>query len=81
MFQQPQSRDIDVQPHTDKLALCWFGFEHPHLDITYKLAFGTSPGGSDVTQGYITVENNLQYEKTGLNLVAFQVNFILLSLV
>ncbi|XP_072034094.1 uncharacterized protein [Amphiura filiformis] len=65
-------RDIDVQPHTDSLAIRWYGFQHPHLNITYKVSFGAEPGQSELTDGYISVGNNHSFEATELSLVPFQ---------
>ena len=74
---QQLPRDIDIQTHTNSLAVEWHGFEHSHLHVIYKVGFGTLPGQSDVSNGYKVVDNDgdTVFELKEMTLEPFQVNY------
>ncbi|XP_060084880.1 uncharacterized protein LOC132564227 [Ylistrum balloti] len=63
--------DSDFQTDQSRLQVRWMNFNHPHLDITYRIAIGTTSGGSEVYGPAIVASNNT-FEKTGLSLVHWQ---------
>ena len=65
--------DADIQQEDDYLAIRWFGFQHPHLNVTYRVAFGSEPGENDVSRGYFSVVGNTFFSLKDLNLTAFKV--------
>ena len=69
------SRDIDIQTHTNSLAVRWHGFEHPYLNVSYKVGFGTLPGQDDVSGGYKVVDDDTSFELKGVTLEPFQVSY------
>ena len=69
------AKDIDVQTNTSSISARWFGFEHPHLDITYEIAVGSQgPNTSDVTGGFENVGNVTSYHLENLQLEPLMVN-------
>ncbi|XP_022103276.1 uncharacterized protein LOC110986013 isoform X2 [Acanthaster planci] len=62
------AKDIDVQTDNTSISALWYGFEHPHLDISYEIAVGLQNGSSDVSGGFIDVGNATFYRLTGLDL-------------
>lgn len=55
--------------NTSSISARWFGFEHPHLDINYEVAVGTTRDGSyDVSHGFIDVRNATFYQVDGIDL-------------
>ena len=71
--------DADVQQENDYLGIRWFGFQHPHLNVSYKVAFGSEPGGNDVSSGYFSVDDNTFFKLNKLNLTAFRVRIFNIS--
>lgn len=65
--------ESDFQTDQTTLQVRWSRFEHPHLEVTYKVSVGTTSGASDV-QASTFVASNHTYEKTGLSLVLWQVS-------
>ncbi|KAK3099491.1 hypothetical protein FSP39_005250, partial [Pinctada imbricata] len=67
--------DIDYQTDTVSISARWSGFEHPHLDVTYKFSVGTTKGATDVVPetdvGAVT-----SYTATSLSLNAFETYFV-----
>ncbi|XP_021356985.1 uncharacterized protein LOC110452658 [Mizuhopecten yessoensis] len=63
--------DSDFQTDQTKLQARWMKFDHPYLNITYRIAIGTTPGGAQI-YGPASVASQLAFEKTGLSLVHWQ---------
>ncbi|XP_033751510.1 LOW QUALITY PROTEIN: uncharacterized protein LOC117335547 [Pecten maximus] len=66
--------DSDFQTDQTRLQVRWLNFDHPHLDITYQIAIGTTSGGSEI-YGPSSVASNHTFEKTGLSLLHWQTYF------
>ncbi|XP_022102003.1 uncharacterized protein LOC110985345 [Acanthaster planci] len=62
------AKDIDVQMDTTSISARWFGFEHPHLEVSYDIAVGSERGSSDVSGSFISVGNATFYQLDGLDL-------------
>ncbi|XP_069133969.1 uncharacterized protein [Argopecten irradians] len=63
--------DSDFQTDQSRLQARWLNFDHPHLDITYRISIGTTSGGSEI-YGPASVASNHSFEQTGLSLVLWQ---------
>ena len=72
MFFYKDIEDREFQTDRTSMAGRWFGFAHPHLDVTYSISIGSTKGGSDVIS-MKDVGNNLTHKETGLNLTPYQV--------
>ncbi|XP_072048763.1 uncharacterized protein [Amphiura filiformis] len=68
--------DIDVQTSTTSIAATWYGFEHPHQYVTYRVAVGSTPGGDFVTNGFVDVGNATSFQQSGLSLEYFQIYYV-----
>ena len=55
------------------MAARWYGFEHPHEDVTYQFAIGTNAGDVDVTGGFVGVGSVSEHTAEGLSLSLQQV--------
>ncbi|XP_022100380.1 uncharacterized protein LOC110984469 isoform X2 [Acanthaster planci] len=63
------AKDIDVQMDTKSISARWFGFEHPHLDISYEIAVGSGGNDlSDASHGFVNVGSATFYRLNGLDL-------------
>ena len=54
------------------MAARWYGFQHPHEDVTYHIAIGTTPGTDDVT-GFADIGSVTEHTEVGLSLSVQQV--------
>ncbi|XP_072033178.1 uncharacterized protein [Amphiura filiformis] len=63
-----KSSDVDVQLSNSSIRAHWFGFHHPHLDLSYLFGVGSRPGDVDVSNGYVFVGNKTNHEEFGLQL-------------
>ncbi|XP_022103295.1 uncharacterized protein LOC110986023 [Acanthaster planci] len=70
------AQDIDVQMDTTSISARWYGFEHPHLDISYEIAVGLEGDISDVSGGYIGIGNVTFYHLDGLNLTLLMTYYV-----
>ena len=63
--------------NTSTISAAWYGFEHPHLDVSYEIAVGSEgPGASDVTAGFENVGNVTSYQLVDLQLQPLRVNSV-----
>ncbi|XP_072048762.1 uncharacterized protein [Amphiura filiformis] len=69
-------KDIDVQTSTTSIEATWYGFEHPHQYVTYRVAVGSTPGGDNVTNGFVDVGNATFFQQSGLSLEYFQIYYV-----
>ena len=69
--------DIDSQVETSSIAARWYGFDHPHLDISYQFAIGTNPGTSDVSGSFVNVGSATEYTMSDLSLGQQQVSDVI----
>ncbi|XP_022107048.1 uncharacterized protein LOC110988105 [Acanthaster planci] len=70
------AQDVDMQTDTTSISARWYGFEHPHLDISYEIAVGSEGGDSDISGGYIDVGNVTSYHLDGLNLTPLMTYYV-----
>ena len=68
------SSDVDVQMSNSSIRAHWFGFHHPHCDLTYSFGVGSRSGEVDVSNGYIIVGDKTDHEEFGLPLQYFKVS-------
>ncbi len=61
-------RDIDILVETERLAIAWAGFTHPHLSHNYSVSLGTSPGLDDVVP-VTAVATVTEYEFTNVSFI------------
>ncbi len=61
-------QDIDILVETDRLAVEWAGFTHPHLSHNYSVSLGTAPGLDDVAP-LTNVSMVTKYEFTNISLI------------
>ncbi len=55
------------------MAARWYGFHHPHLELSYEFAIGTSVGASDVTGSFVEVGSVTEHTETSLSLMQGEV--------
>ncbi|XP_071964161.1 uncharacterized protein [Antedon mediterranea] len=67
--------DIDSQSEDDAIAVYWYGFQNVHDEVSYQVSVGTNPGHSDVTDGFIEVDNNEYFNIKNLELLEFTVYY------
>ncbi|KAK3100189.1 hypothetical protein FSP39_015958 [Pinctada imbricata] len=72
--------DIDYQTDTTSLSARWSGFEHPHLDVTYKFSVGSTKGSSDVVPE-TDVGSVTSYTSSSLSLTDFEIYFVTIKAV
>ncbi|KAK3581576.1 hypothetical protein CHS0354_031922 [Potamilus streckersoni] len=70
-------QDIDFQDNRKWIAVTWSGFYHPHLDILYSVALGTTPGGTNVRNFQSVNGTSATFE--GLNLNIYQTYYVTLK--
>ncbi|KAL3841827.1 hypothetical protein ACJMK2_019926 [Sinanodonta woodiana] len=69
--------DIDFQDNHKRIAVTWSGFYHPHLDIFYSVALGTTPGGTNIRNFQPVNGTSTTFE--GLNLITYQRYYVTLK--
>ncbi|KAK3581570.1 hypothetical protein CHS0354_031918 [Potamilus streckersoni] len=67
-------QDIDFQVNRVKIAATWSGFYHPHLEISFSIALGTTPKGTDVRGFQLVNGTTATFE--GLNLIVYQKYYV-----
>ncbi|XP_022105050.1 uncharacterized protein LOC110986986 isoform X2 [Acanthaster planci] len=71
------AKDIDVQMNTTSISARWFGFDHPHLNISYEIAVGSGRDDlSDVTHGFVNVGSATFYCLNGLDLTPLTTYYV-----
>ncbi|KAL3841826.1 hypothetical protein ACJMK2_019925 [Sinanodonta woodiana] len=67
-------QDIDFQVSQLKIAATWSGFYHPHLDIFYSVALGTTPNGTDLRSFQLINGTSVTFK--GLSLTVYKKYYV-----
>ncbi|XP_061189002.1 uncharacterized protein LOC133197151 [Saccostrea echinata] len=67
--------DIDFQNETDRISARWWGFDHPHSNVSYKLSIGSTKSGTDIVNAR-NVGRNTTITITGITLNNLQTYYV-----